>query len=158
MDMYKVCSMVENELEKISEKGLTTANIEVAYKLIDMYKDLKTVESMEGSGYSGNDSYGRHWVRGHYSRDNGSNYGDSYRGYSMTNADYNKDESYNSYLDSKRRYRSNKTMDCKDRMMDALDQYMAAFTKKMEELAEEADCAEEKQTIERYINKIKSVR
>jgi len=151
MDMYRMCSIIENELDKISDKGLTTANIDVAYKLIDMYKDIKTVEGMDEGGYSGNDSYGRHWVRGHYSRDNGS-------GYSMTNADYNRDESYNSYLDSKRRYRSNKTMDCKDRMMDALDQYITSFTKKMEELADEADCAEEKQTIERYINKIKSVR
>lgn len=155
MDMYKMCNMVERELDKIADKGLTTANIDVAYKLIDMYKDIKTVESMDG-GYSERDSYGRHWVRGHYSRDNGdsyNSYGDSYRGHSMA-----ADESYNSYLENKRRYRSNKSADNKERMMQSLDDYMDSFTKKMEDLADEADSMEEKQTIERYLNKIKSVR
>lgn len=154
--------MIEKELDKIADKGLTTANIDVAYKLIDMYKDVKQVESMEDGGYS-EDSYGRHWVRGHYSRDNGDSYnsygdsyrGGSYRGYGRSMA---ADDNYNNYLENKRRYRSNKTVDCKERMMQSLDDYMDSFTKKMEELAEEADCAEEKQTIERYINKIKSVR
>jgi len=156
MDMYNLCNNLETELKKISDKGITTSNIDVAYKLIDMYKNIKKIEMMEDDGYSGNDSYGRHWVRGHYSRDNG--YNSAYNGYS---SDYDRDNSnasYNKYIEDKRRYRSNKTMDCKERMMDSLDSYIDSFTKKMENLAEEADCAEERQTIERYINKIKSVR
>lgn len=158
MDMYKICTMLENELSRISDKGLTTANIEVMYKLIDMYKDIKNVEywdsKMEGysntygGDYSGNDSYGRHYVRGHYSRD----------GYSRA---YDNDSSmanYDRYMDEKRRYRSNKSSDCKERVMESLNDYMDSFVQKMESMADEADCAEERQTIEKYINKIKQVR
>ena len=42
--MEKFCSIVEEELGKIAEKGLNTGNLETAYKLIDMYKDLKNTE------------------------------------------------------------------------------------------------------------------
>lgn len=149
MDMYSMCNNLETELKKISDKGITTSNLDTAFKLTDMYYKIKKLEMMEGNGYSGSDSYyGRNM--GRYSRNGSYGYGDYDR--DASNASYNK------YLEDKRRYRSNKTMDCKDRMMDSLDQYMDSFTRKMEELAEEADCAEERQTIERYINKIKSVR
>lgn len=136
--------MIEAELKKISEKGLTSSNLDTTYKLIDMYKDCKTLEGMD-DGYSSRsrDSFGDYSSR---------RYGRRYSG------DYDGDSSYNRYMDEKRRYRSNKSSDCKERMMDSLDEYMDSFTRKMEELADEADCAEEKQTIERYINKIKSVR
>lgn len=156
MDMYKICENLETELKKISDKGLTSSNIDVAYKLIDMYKNVKKLEMMEDSEYSGNDSYGRRrMTNGRYSRA----YGDESYGSYRNSYDYdNSNATYNKYLEDKRRYRSNKTMDCKERMMDSLDEYMDSFTKKMEELAEEADCAEERQTIEKYINKIKSVR
>ena len=39
--MQNLCKIIERELEKIAEKGLTTSNLETAYKLVDMYKDLK---------------------------------------------------------------------------------------------------------------------
>ena len=82
--MDKICGMVEEEIRKIEGRGITTNNIEMLDKLVDIYKDLKTVEGMEGynysqarysrDGYSMNDydrgnSYGRHYVRGHYSMD-----------------------------------------------------------------------------------------
>lgn len=43
----KLCELIETELGKIAEKGLTTSNLETAYKLIDMYKDLKNTEYWE---------------------------------------------------------------------------------------------------------------
>lgn len=51
-EMNRMCEVVTDELMKIADKGLTTSNIEVAYKLVDMYKDLKTVEAMEGGAYA----------------------------------------------------------------------------------------------------------
>ena len=48
--MEKLCKVVEQELEKIAEKGLTTANLETAYKLVDIYKDLKNTEYWETKG------------------------------------------------------------------------------------------------------------
>lgn len=49
-DMEKLCKIIEEELKKISEKGLTTSNLETAYKLVDMYKDLKNTEYWEQKG------------------------------------------------------------------------------------------------------------
>lgn len=48
--MEKLCKVIEQELDKIAEKGLTTSNLETAYKLIDMYKDLKNTEYWEQKG------------------------------------------------------------------------------------------------------------
>ncbi len=67
-----MCDIIEDEISKIAEKGLTASNIETAYKLVDMYKDLKQAESCDGgysNDYDRDNSYGRHYVRGHYSRD-----------------------------------------------------------------------------------------
>lgn len=46
--MDRMIDILYSEISKIADKGLTTANIETAYKLIDMLKDLKTVEAMGG--------------------------------------------------------------------------------------------------------------
>lgn len=48
--MKKLCELIEQELGKIAEKGLTTSNLETAYKLVDMYKDLKNTEYWETKG------------------------------------------------------------------------------------------------------------
>lgn len=76
--MYdRMCSLVEDEVRKISEKGINSGNLETAYKLMDILKDIKQIEywdiveaNME-QGYSGGydeDSSHKHYVRGHYSR------------------------------------------------------------------------------------------
>lgn len=42
-------------------------------------------------------------------------------------------------------------------MIDTLEMYMSDFVKDMEELARDADCSEERETINRYIRKIKEL-
>lgn len=49
-DMEKLCKMIEEELKKITEKGFTPSNLETAYKLVDMYKDLKNTDYWEQKG------------------------------------------------------------------------------------------------------------
>lgn len=49
-DMKKLCEVIEDELHKIAEKGLTTSNVDTAYKLVDMYKDLKNTDYWETKG------------------------------------------------------------------------------------------------------------
>lgn len=184
-DMEKLCGIIEEELRKISEKGLNTSNLETAYKLVDMYKDLKNteywetkgeyymavLEEMQG-GYSQNDGYSREDgysfrrrdSRGRYSRDsmNGDmsyESGNSYarRGgtgrYSM-NGGYS---GYDRYMDSKQAYRSGKSPECKQRLMNTLEEYMDTFSQQMEEMLRDADCAEERTTIKRYLDKIKNI-
>ena len=48
-DLYRIADEIlpQKIHELVAEKGLTTANIEHAYKLVDMYKDLKEVEHWE---------------------------------------------------------------------------------------------------------------
>lgn len=101
--MEKLCRVIVQELEKIGDKGLTTSNIDTAFKLVDMYKDIKNTEywetkgeyydtvlrEMQGGysegGYSMDDDYSmrgrKRDSRGRYSRDDGMSYdsGQSYR-------------------------------------------------------------------------------
>lgn len=190
-NMEKLCGIIEEELRKISEKGLNTSNIETAYKLVDMYKDLKNTEywdtkseyymavldEMQG-GYSQNDGhmYGDEYslrkrdAMGRYSKDGmrgdmGYESGNSYakrgsmRGRYMRDGGYAHDgySGYDKYMDSKQAYRSGKSPECKQRLMDTLEEYMDDFSQHMEEMLRDADCAEERTTIKRYLDKIKSI-
>ena len=187
-DMKKMCSIVEEEIEKIAGKGLTTANIDIAYKLIDMYANLKTMEYHEfkreyyegemEDGYGRGDSYGtdggygarrRRDSRGRYMADDmrtGDRYGRDARGgtrYGGYGADdegamREGDSTYGRYRASKQAYRANgKTPECRERLMDTLEEYMENFQTQMEEMLRDADCREERETINRYLNKIKSI-
>ena len=49
-DMERLCEIIEEELGKIADKGLNTGNLETAYKLIDMYKDMKNTKYWEKKG------------------------------------------------------------------------------------------------------------
>ncbi|MDE6471063.1 MAG: exocyst complex component Sec6 family protein [Eubacterium sp.] len=182
-DIKRLCEKIETELNNIAEKGLTTGNIDTAYKLIDMYKDIKNTEywetkseyydavldEMQGGEYSSKrDSMGRysrdgertdrhydmdssyrgrrrgeHYVRGHYSR---SGAPDGYSG-----------NHYEKYIDSKHAYRSAGSPECKERLMNTLEDYMDDFARQMEEMLRDSDCAEERTTIKRYLDKIKNL-
>lgn len=182
-DHKQLMSHICEELDRIAEKGLTTSNIDTAYKLVDMYKDLKNAEyweqkgayymavldemqggeysrdggySMDEDGYSQRrhrDSMGRYThaadKRGMaYDRDS------SYRrGYSRKDGG----DTYDHYMDVKQSYRSTKSPECKERLMDALDEHMDKFTRQMEEMLRDSDCAEERTTIRRYLDKIKNL-
>lgn len=185
-DMEKLCGLICEELDKIADKGLTTGNLETAYKLVDMYKDLKDAEyrtvkkeyyeqEMDMDGYSEarkRDSMGRysradgrmtsdydrdssyrgrrsgeHYVRGHYSRD----------GYSRDSGMDAYSGNYDRYMDSKASYRSSKSPECKQRLMDTLENYMDDFSRQMEEMLRDSDCQEERATIKRYLDKIKNI-
>jgi hypothetical protein len=74
---------------------------------------------------------GRRDNRGRYSRD-----GDYAMdgGYSM----------YDRYMDAKQSYRSNQSMDGKQKLMESLEDYMDDFTEKIKEMSRDADSAEER--------------
>lgn len=176
---YKMMQNIHEELDKIAEKGLNTSNLETAYKLIDMWKDMENVEywkckeeyynqvmdEMDGGEYSearrkrdsmgrysradgmspdyDNDSSyrgtrGKHYVRGHYSRATG--------------------PAYDDYMNQKQSYRSGgKDEDCKRRMLAALEEHMDELTEKLGEMSKDADCREERETMKRYIEKLRNM-
>ena len=58
----KVIEKMKESINKILEEGLNTQNIDVLYKLVDIYKDVKEVENMNYGEYgrrAGYDAYGR---------------------------------------------------------------------------------------------------
>ena len=60
----KIEKKAKESIEKILEEGITTNNLDHLYKLVDIYKDAKEVESMDYGNYGarrpGYDSYGRY--------------------------------------------------------------------------------------------------
>lgn len=143
MDFKRLCSNIERELSEISERGLNASNLDNAYKLVTMYKDIKKVESgMYDKGGSYNDYASRHRdSEGRFTRN-------AYRG--------GLDDKYNSYLDSKSAYRSNNSYDAKKDVMHKLEEYMDSFANEMEDMLRDSDSPEERQTIQRYLNKIRT--
>lgn len=195
--MKKLCELIENELNKIVEKGFTNTNLDTAYKMVDMYKDIKNMEywdtkgeyydyvlmEMQG-GYSERDysmmadDYSmrgrKRDSRGRYSRDDGMSYegGQSYArgrggnnrgrnqysrdgGYSQNDGGYSM---YDRYMDAKQSYRSNQSMDGKQKLMESLEDYMDDFTEKIKEMSRDADSAEERELINKFMNKLQNIR
>lgn len=179
---YKLMQNIKDELDKIAEKGLNTGNLETAYKLIDMLKDMENVEywkckeeyystvqeQMEG-GYSQNGDYSQRRSRdsmGRYSRadgmmpdyDRGSSYarrGEHYvRGhYSRANGP----DPYDQYMETKQSYRNGKSEDCKRRMLAALEEHMDALTEELGDMSRDSDCKEEREVMKRYIEKLRNI-
>lgn len=176
-DMEKLCTMLEDKIQEYADRGLTTANVDLVYKMADILKDMKNIaywdvkstyyEDQLGSGYSGDypDNYSsadgysgarrRRDSRGRYSRDSGE------RGYSYDSGgrDYTDrdDEMYSRYRQSKQSYRNGGGAECKQRLMNTLEDYMEGFSKKMEEMLRDSDCSEERETIQRYLHKLKNL-
>lgn len=93
--LYNVQDKMEDELKSICRKEeMTTSDLENIYKIVDIIKDVTTVEAMhraEENGYSGEgmSNYSRGWdvdysyargrdSRGRYTSRDGRSYDDSY--------------------------------------------------------------------------------
>lgn len=172
--MHKLLENICDELDKIAAKGLNTANLETAYKLIDMLKDLKNVEYWktkedyydgEDEGYS--QAYDRRGKRedmmmrkvdGDYNRDSSYARGRARR--RDARGRYMRDYSgaaKDDYMDAKHQYRQTKDGDCKERMMERLEEYLEGFTEELADMSRDADCQEERQTIQRYVDKMRNM-
>ena len=144
----KMLEVVCEEIDKIAEKGLTTGNLDTAYKLIDMYKDLKTVEGMDD--YYDDERYSQARGRMRAKRDSMGRYSRRYEdgnSYNDDGADY----SDRRYLDSKRMYRNDHSMASKQTMIADLEDFMSEMHGKLKELKRDADTPEERDTIDKYI-------
>lgn len=147
-DMDRMLEVICAEIEKIADKGLTTGNIENAYKLIDMYKDLKTVEGMDEYNDDRYSQRGRMRAKrdsmGRYARayDDGSSYDDGME---------------SRYMNSKRAYRNDHSMASKQSMLADLEDFMSDMHGKLKELKRDADTPEERETIERYMKMLERI-
>lgn len=170
-------------LSKIADNGLTTGNLEMTYKLIDMYKDIKNtqywdkkveyyntvLDEMRGGGY--NDDYSERGRKrdsmGRYSSNDGRmmpdyDRGNSYarRGEHYVRGHYSRSDgrdAYDDYMTQKQSYRSGKSEDCKRKMLAALEEHLDELTTEMSDMSKDAECREERDLVKRYVEKLRDM-
>ena len=176
--MHKLRENAEKELKAIEEKGLTSSNLDNAYKLVEIMKGVDKIEMMqdggerdrysrdgedysrERGGYSRNGDYSRD---GNYSNDydNGNSYR---RGRSATTGRYvhrpnysrlsGDDTDMDEYRSRKMEYSNNRDDGTKNRMLDALEDFMSGVHGMMKQMFKDADCREEREIIQNWARKI----
>lgn len=178
--MHKLRENAEKELKAIEEKGLSQSNIDNAYKLVEIVKGVDKINMMEeGGGYS-RDGYSRDMEdysreRGGYSRNgdysregnysNDYDNGNSYRrGRSATTGRYvhrpnysrlsGDDTDMDEYRSRKMEYSNSRDDMTKNKMLDALEDFMSGVHGMMKQMFKDADCREEREIIQNWARKI----
>lgn len=174
-------------LDKYEKSEMTTNALDSLYKIIDITKDLDNMkywdkkceyydavlDEMQGGGYSErgysrDDGYSeRRDSQGRYSRNDGRmpeyDRGSSYanRGQHYVHGHYSRNDGndpYMDYIDGKQSYRnSGKSEDCKKRMLAALEDHMEMLTQEIGDMSKDSECREERETIKRYVDKLRNM-
>lgn len=130
--LYDIQDMLEDELKKISKKDeISSTDLDNIYKMVDIVKDVTTVEAMHKAGQEG---YSRDYARD-YSRGYSEDYADAYGSYARRGRDgdgdgrYSEDSSYRRGRDAMGRYTSRDSYDgysrhSKEEMVDHLKEMM----------------------------------
>ncbi len=176
--MHKLRENAEKELKAIEEKGLTSSNLDNAYKLVEIMKGVDKINMMQDSGEYSRDGYSRDMED--YSRDGGYGGGNSRdRGYSRDNYDngnsyrrgrnqrtgeymhrpnYSRlsgdDTDMDEYRSRKMEYSNSRDDMTKNRMLDALEDFMSGVHGMMKQMFKDADCREERDIIQNWARKI----
>ena len=178
--MHKLRENAEKELKAIEEKGLSQSNIDNAYKLVCITEKIDKINMMQdGGGYS-RDGYSRDMEdysreRGGYSRNgdysregnysNDYDNGNSYRrgrnqrnGQYMHRPNYSRlsgdDTDMDEYRSRKMEYSNSRDDMTKNRMLDALEDFMSGVHGMMKQMFKDADCREEREIIQNWARKI----
>ena len=105
----RVTEKMTESINKLLDEGLNTQNIDLMYKLVDIYKDMKEVENMNygeygrRAGYNAYGNYDMEYGRGNYGRSSygRQGYDAKYRGDESIDRMYNE---YGRYQESRNRY------------------------------------------------------
>lgn len=178
--MHKLRENAEKELKAIEEKGLSQSNIDNAYKLVCITEKIDKINMMQDGGEYSRDRYSRDMEgysreRGGYSRNgdysregnysNDYDNGNSYRrGRSATTGRYvhrpnysrlsGDDTGMDEYRSRKMEYSNNRDDGTKNRMLDALEDFMSGVHGMMKQMFKDADCREEREIIQNWARKI----
>lgn len=166
--MEELLHKVKKELGNIADKGLTSSNLDTAYKLIDIYKDIKEAAYYEKCneedtyGARSRDSRGRYrgeddWDR-NYSKGGSSGTYNHDRYYPLNERDERyftrmREGIYN-YNEGRNRYRDG---DSKERMIDGVDMAMGALVNFVEYMMDNVETSQEKEVIRKHIEKLKKM-
>lgn len=175
--MHKLRENAEKELKAIEEKGLTSSNLDNAYKLVEIVKGVDKINMMQDGGEYSRGGYSRDMEDysrelGGYSREGGysNDYdnGNSYRrGRNQRNGQYmhrpnysrlsGEDTDMDRYRESKREYSNSRDDGAKNKMLDALEDFMSGVCGMMKQLTKDADCREEREVIQNWCRKIAEI-
>lgn len=145
--MEELLKRVEKELDGIAEKGVTSSNLEMTYKLIDIYKDIKEAKYYDKMNYSTN--YTDRYERGRYDRDNYGYMDDRTVRYMNRMKD-----GMDNYSTGKNRYRDGGS---NERMIEGIEMTMCAIVDFIENLMDAAETSQEKEIVRKYVDKIKRI-
>lgn len=134
--MHKLMENIKAELHAIGEKGFSPNNLDTAGKLVDMYKDLKAVESM---GFA-EDAYTEmtDMPKRTVERREGAKF------------DRNINELYDKYLWCKKEYARNHSEVHKEKVVKALDALMSEICDLMFDINRDADFKAERDVIVKH--------
>ena len=139
----RLIKQAEKSIEKLLKEGLTTNNLDILYKLTDIYKDIKEVENMNYGNYGrrpGYDSYGEYNNYGEYGRENYGRRGRDMRYRGDEELDRMAGE-YGRYMESRSRYGAGEETDKSFHyMVKALEDFIKV-------LHEEAETPQQKQQL-----------
>ena len=140
----KLIEKTTDSINKIVNEGITTNNLDHLYKLVDIYKDAKEVESMNyGARRPGYDNYGRYGEYNDYGNYGRNDYGARGRDMRYRGDDYmdRMSNEYGRYMESRERYGAGEESDKAFHFMTkALGEYL-------DFLHEEADTPQKKQML-----------
>lgn len=163
--MYKLLEKVEKELENIGEKGITNSNLDTAYKLIDIYKDIKESKYYDKETQGSFDARARD-SRGRFMGDYDGGRGGEWEATGRYNTSYpmldERSERYFSRMrDGMERYNAGKDNyrggDSQDRMLDGIEMTMSAICMFVESLMDFAETSSEKEIIRKHMDKMKKL-
>ena len=178
--MHKLRENAEKELKAIEEKGLTSSNLDNAYKLVEIMKGVDKINMMQDGGEYSRDRYSRDMEdysreRGGYSRNgdysregnysNDYDNGNSYRrGRNQRNGQYMHRPNYSrlsgddtdmeEYRSRKMEYSNSRDEGSKGRMLDALEDFMCGVSSMVKQICRDADCREEREIVKKYAREI----
>lgn len=170
----------EKELQIIEEKGLEKGNVQMAGMLVEMVKGIDKINMMQDSGEYSRDRYSRDMEdysrdRGGYSRNgdysregnysNDYDNGNSYRrgrnqrtGEYMHRPNYSRlsgdDTDMDEYRSRKMEYSNSRDDGSKERMLNALEDFMSGVHGMIKQLTRDADCKEEREIVMRHIRQM----
>lgn len=165
--MHKLRENAEKELKAIADKGLTSSNLDNAYKLVEIMKGVDKIEMMQDGGEYSRDGYSRDredYSRNRYYRDDYDN-GNSYRrgrnqrtGEYMHRPNYSRlsgdDTDMDKYREHKREYSNSRDEGSKGRMLEALEDFMCGVSSMVKQICRDADCREEREIVKKYAREI----
>ena len=134
--MDALLNRVKRELDVIADKGITSSNLETTYKLIDIYKDIREIECMEGT------SSDTETKRTHYTDERTERY--------LTRMN----EGMSEYKEGCTKYREGGS---EARMIDGIEITMGAVLNFVESLMDYAETSSEKDIVRKYVNKLKDI-